>query len=184
MSSRFHIGKQWAKLFGYDFIKIYNDYCSCVVLASFIFNVLYCIVSAEIVSLTTHYCPAIEPPQGGYLHCSSRPNEDGYKPGTSCRLRCRKGYVFQRQKPQIGWQNQVLDTSDDNNLGLAILQGWKATQIWKGDWQPKNISHDAAKVPKKRLKGDFFFCFTPVVGDSCPVELPVVSNFNYRYLIY
>ena len=110
----------------------------------------------------THYCPAIEPPAGGYLHCSSRPNQDSaYKPGTTCRLRCRKGYVFQRHKASgpSNWQNQVIDTpssGDDNNLGLAILQGWKATQIWRGlDWNLPVVSTPSPARPNVTVIDSF-----------------------------
>ena len=126
----------------------------------------------EVVAAVTHYCPAIEPPPGGYLHCSSRPGTDGYKAGTTCTLRCRKGYAYRRHKPQLTWQaNQVLDNPINSQLqektsillagrqsssGLAMLQGWKATQIRappnQDQWQQsgsRNISDDG----HKKLKG-------------------------------
>lgn len=123
----------------------------------------------EVVSAVTHYCPAIEPPPGGYLHCSSRPTGDGYKPGTTCTLRCRKGYAFRRHKPQLTWSgNQVLDSPVEvedksglhssagrsSNPGLAMLQGWKATQI-----RPTNnqewpaAGRNGSEETQKKLKG-------------------------------
>ncbi|KAI9557484.1 hypothetical protein GHT06_017312 [Daphnia sinensis] len=127
----------------------------------------------EIVSAVTHYCPAIEPPPGGYLHCSSRPGIEGYKPGSTCTLRCRKGYAFRRHKPQLTWQaNQVFNkpallleeksnmlSGRQSNAGLAMLQGWKATQVRSGttkeDWQSANRTHpeDALKKVKGKNHG-------------------------------
>ena len=136
----------------------------------------------EVVLAVTHYCPAIEPPPGGYLHCSSRPGSDGYKPGSTCTLRCRKGYAFRRHKPQLTWQaNQVFNnpatlleekgimlSNRQSNSGLAMLQGWKATQVRPAahqNWQSnaRNRSDEA----HKKLKGKkihsfysfFFFSF-------------------------
>lgn len=124
----------------------------------------------EVVSAVTHYCPPIEPPPGGYLHCSSRPSADGYKPGTTCTLRCRKGYAFRRHKPQLTWQgNQVLDNpitieektaillpASRTSSGLAMLQGWKATQIrpTNQDWQLAN--RNSSEEAQKKLKGFVF----------------------------
>lgn len=124
----------------------------------------------EVVSAVTHYCPAIEPPPGGYLHCSSRPGANGYKPGTTCTLRCRKGYAFRRHKPQLTWQaNQILENplsvsektttvllpSRQSSSGLAMLQGWKATQVRPVDqgWQSGNRPY-SEDTPKKS-KGIF-----------------------------
>lgn len=136
-----------------------NFSCECrhgYVLASDGFSCL------EIVPIVTAYCPALEPPPGGYLHCSSRPGVDGYKPGTTCSLRCRKGYTFRRHKPHLTWQaNNVPDSPPEDNSpasltvlagarqsagGLAMLQGWKATQV--RDWNYNEPSDEAHKKYK------------------------------------
>lgn len=127
----------------------------------------------EIVSPVTHYCPTIEPPPGGYLHCSSRPGIEGYKAGSTCTLRCRKGYAFRRHKPQLTWQaNQVFNkpanlleeksnmlSGRQSNTGLAMLQGWKATQVRSGttkqDWQ--SVNRTSVENNQKKSKGKFIF---------------------------
>ena len=122
----------------------------------------------EVAPAVTHYCPVIEPPPGGYLHCSSRPSADGYKPGTTCTLRCRKGYAYRRHKPQLIWQaNQVLENpvtivdkttvllppSRSSTSGLAMLQGWKATQIRPVDQSWQFRSRNNSEDSQKKLKG-------------------------------
>lgn len=116
-----------------------------------------CWQRAEVVSAVRHDCPAIEPPRGGYLHCSSRPNADGYAPGTTCRLRCRKGYVFHRQRPAPAWHNQVIDAAEDNTIGVGILQGWKATQVWpNAHWSRRRANNQSELLPKN-IKGTLLY---------------------------
>ena len=138
----------------------------------------------------TFYCPAFEPPPGGYLHCSSRPasgsNEGAYKAGTVCSLRCRKGYTFRRHNKQLGWQNEIYTeevrrltttatsttttTTNGGNQalllvsrqqqaagGLAMLQGWKATQVWQPqDWQTSGFTRNTTDTDNlKKYKGFF-----------------------------
>ena len=140
--------------------------------------------SCALVIQPSLYCPAFEPPNGGYLHCSSRPtnggaNEGAFKAGTVCSLRCRKGYSFRRHnnKPIEDWHNEIYTDQVTSTLttttttggngqavllvsrqqqssgGLAMLQGWKATQIWQPhDWQTAHFNRNTTDDNTAQLK--------------------------------